>query len=236
MVRSKLEHHGVEHTDVADVLHGFVMPAALTLFELRVAAHKLLHIFNRVLLRCGRVGRISVHVLVFLAGHHFQKRKDEFLVAREDTARFGLICLAEREVRIVPRLGGLVGVHFDGVLDQVGRGDYIGILEVYLVKRKRIGNKSDFIVADLTSQVTVTAKQRNLPGFVAIGDRVGAAHVEVAVFLHQIDDNIHACTSGVGVFCNDATDAVADAAVVDLLVLFDCNVAVVGDNDYPLFH
>ena len=121
------------------------------------------------------------------------------------------------------------------MLNQVGRGDYIGILEVYLVKRKRIGNKSDFIVADLTSQVTVTAKQRNLPGFVAIGDRVGAAHVEVAVLLHQVDDNVDAFTSRVGAFCNDATDAVTDAAVVDFLILFNRDVAIVGDNHNTLF-
>lgn len=81
----------------------------------------------------------------------------------------------------------------------------------------------------------MTAKQRNLPGFVAIGDRVGAAHVEAAVLLHQVDDNVDAFTSRVGEFCNDATDAVTDAVVVDLLILFDRDVAIIGDNHDTFF-
>lgn len=60
--------------------------------------------------------------------------------------------------------------------------------------------------------------------------------MEVTVLLHQIDDNVHALTGGIGTFFHDAADVVADATVVDLLVLLDRDVAVVGDSDYPLFH
>ena len=56
-----------------------------------------------------------------------------------------------------PRLGGFVGSHFDGVLNQVGRCDDIGILEINLVKGKRIGDERDLIILDLASQITVTA-------------------------------------------------------------------------------
>ena len=72
----------------------------------------------------------------------------------------------------------------------IGSSGDIGILEIELVKGKRIGDEGNFIVADLAGEISVTAKQGDLPGFVAVGDRVGAAHVEEAVLLHQVDDDV----------------------------------------------
>ena len=94
-ILGKLEHDGVKRTDVADVLHRFMVPTGLTLFKLRMTAHECLHVFNRVFLRCGQISRIIVRVLVFLARHHFQKRKDALFIAREDATSFRLVSLAE---------------------------------------------------------------------------------------------------------------------------------------------
>lgn len=65
-----------------------------------------------------------------------------------------------------------------------------------------------------------------------IGHRVSATFGEVAVFAEQLDGDVDGFASGVSAFSIQTADAVADAAVLELLiVVVDAGAGVGNDDD-----
>ena len=69
-----------------------------------------------------------------------------------------------------------------------------------------------------------------LPGFLRIGDRVGAAFGEVAVLGEEVGGDLHGFTGAVSAFGHQAADTVAHAAVLQLLVFVENVRASVGND------
>ena len=74
-----------------------------------------------------------------------------------------------------------------------------------------------------------------LPGFLRIGDRVGAAFGEVAVFRQKVGSDLNSFAGAVSAFGHQAADAVADAAVFQLLVLIENVRAGIGNDHHAGF-
>lgn len=118
------------------------------------------------------------------------------------------------------------------MLDDVGaRQDVLRVLEVKLVKGDGVGKERHFVVGHAPRNITMAAHEHDLPGLVSVGDGVRAAHVEVPVFLLQVDGDVDAVAGGLCALCHDAADAVADAALVERFLFLDRDVAVVRDDD-----
>ena len=73
----------------------------------------------------------------------------------------------------------------------------------------------------------------DLPCFVRVGDRVGAAFGEVTVFAEKIDGNINGFAGAAGSFSHQTANAVADASVFGRhdVVLIDAGAGVGYDRD-----
>ena len=73
----------------------------------------------------------------------------------------------------------------------------------------------------------------DLPGFLAVGDRVGAAFREVAVLPEEVDRDVDGVAGARRALGHQAADAVADAAVLGRhdVVLVDPGAGVRYDHD-----
>ena len=132
------------------------------------------------------------------------------------------------------RVLGVMAAVLDGALDLLGL-DLPGFLvvQVNLVHEEVVRDVDDFVVVNLAGDPAVALMDGELPGFVRIGDRVGAAVVEVAEFGEELRGDFNAFTSGMGAFGDEAADAVADAAVLDFhaVGVEDLAAPVRGDHD-----
>ena len=132
------------------------------------------------------------------------------------------------------RVLGVMAAVLDGALDLLGL-DLPGFLvvQVNLVHEEVVRDVDDFVVVNLAGDPAVALMDGELPGFVRIGDRVGAAVVEVAEFGEELRGDFNAFTGGMGAFGDEAADAVADAAVLDFhaVGVEDLAAPVRGDHD-----
>ncbi len=70
------------------------------------------------------------------------------------------------------------------MLDEIGgHNDVLGI-DVHLVESEGIRDVGHFIVLDLASDVAMALEEHDLPGFIPIGNGVGATAGRVAIFGH----------------------------------------------------
>ena len=77
-----------------------------------------------------------------------------------------------------------------------------------------------------------------LPGFVRVGDRVGAAFREVAVLAEELDGDVDGIAGARGALGHQAANAVADAAVLERhdVVLINARAGVGDDHDAVFIH
>ena len=197
-------------------------------------AQEVLHVFNAELLR----GRGAVGELFGVGDLHaedlFPGERVARLVVVGRTAFRGSDGRAEVEVVVDPLLGGLVATLFDGAFDHARSDDDVfRIRGVDLVHHEVVRDVDDFVVLHAAGHPGVALVDGELPGFVRIGDRVGAAFREVAVLAEEVDGDVNGVAGARRTFGHQTADAVADAAVLDGLNVFfvDARAGVRDDRD-----
>ena len=136
------------------------------------------------------------------------------------------------EVVVDACLGGLVAAVLNRTLNQSGSDDDVfRVGGVHFADHEVVRDVDDFIVLNATRHPGVALVNGDLPGFVLVCHRVGAAFGEVAVFAEQFDGDVDGLFSGMSAFGHQTADAVADAAVLKFLIVVVDAGAGVGDDD-----
>ena len=233
----ELKDNTVMRVNIADIAKVIKVPTGYRAIDLiGLSAHDLLHIPRCDLFFRNNGLRDCVVIFNHFAGHDLHEGLHALFIPVGGTATIGLIGFAEIEVRVITGLSGFIGSHLDGVFHQIGRGDDVFlIVQIHIGQRVRIGKERHFVILDFTGQITVTAQNRHLPGFIVVSKGVRTALMRIAILFNQLNGNLDSLASGMGALCGDAANAVTHAAILYLLIFFNRVTTVIGCDENARF-
>ena len=211
-----------------------VVPARIVADLRLMRAKEILDLLDAHLLRLSRAVRELFRIRDVLTDQLLPRE----VVSRKVVARSAALCgrdgHAEVEVVVDPGNGWLVAAVLDRSLNHAGRHDDVfRISGVDVIHHEIVRDVDNLIVLHAASHPGVALMNGDLPGFLAVGDRVGAAFGEVTVLPEKIDRDVNGVAGARRALGHQAADAVADAAVLGRhdVVLVDARAGVRHDHD-----
>ena len=123
---------------------------------------------------------------------------------------------AEVKVLVDAGLSGLIAPVFNGALNHAGRKNHVfRIRGIELIHHEVVRDIDNFIVLHAAGGPGVALVDGDLPGFVGVRDRIGAAFGEIAVGREKVNGDVNGVTGACGALSHQAPDTVTDTAVFD---------------------